>query len=56
MIVYSSMAQTKPLTLVIDDELWHEFKSCVTKERTMNQAVVDLIQDYVNQIKNSKQT
>ena len=48
------MAQTKPITLVIDDELWHDFKSCVTRDRTLNHAIVDLIKDYVHQIKNSK--
>ena len=41
------MKQVKPITLIIDDELWHQFKSTINRDRTLNQAIVDLIKEHI---------
>jgi hypothetical protein len=30
-------------TIRIDSSVWEEFKRCITKEKTMNDAIVELI-------------
>ena len=35
----------KPITLEIDKNLWEKFKATVTRERTLNDAIVDLIKE-----------
>jgi len=37
----------KKLILDIDNELWEKFKAKVSKSKTMNEAVVELIRKYV---------
>ena len=39
----------RPLTLQIEKSLWHNFKSKVKRDKTLNQAVVDLIKKEVKQ-------
>ena len=38
------MTEIKPFTLTIDEELWAKFKATVNRDRTLNQAVIDLIE------------
>jgi len=33
----------------VDDELWNRFKQNVTKDRTINEVIVDLIVQYVEE-------
>lgn len=42
------MNEIKPLTLVIDSELWYKFKENIPRGVTLNKAVVDLIIDDIN--------
>jgi predicted CopG family antitoxin len=30
-------------TITVNDELWREFKKTITKDRTINEAIVELI-------------
>jgi predicted CopG family antitoxin len=34
-------------TITIDDELWEKFKQTVTKDKTINEAIVELIRQKV---------
>jgi len=34
-------------TLAVDDELWEKFKRTVTKDKTINDAIVELIKQKV---------
>lgn len=45
------MAKIKPLMLEIEKELWNEFKSYVRKDKTLNDAVVELIRREVGKEK-----
>jgi len=36
---------TKKIILDIDDELWRNFKKSITRDKTLNQAVVELIEE-----------
>ena len=48
------MVQVKPITLNIDQELWTNFKATVTRDRTLNEAVVQLIQEHIERSKSKK--
>ena len=48
MFNYKKMCKIKPLTLEIEKDVWSKFKSTLTKERTLNAAVVDLIKKEIN--------
>jgi len=37
----------KPITLEIEEELWKKFKAITTKDKTLNEAVVELIKKEV---------
>jgi|GEM_PF-3384309 len=37
----------KPITLKIDRDLWEKFKGIVTRDKTLNEALVDLIEKEV---------
>lgn len=43
----------KPITVEIERELWERFKMTVTRDRTLNEAVVDLIKVKVEETKPS---
>ena len=43
----------KPLTLVIEKELWDKFKEKVPRTIKLNDAVVDLIKEHISKRKNS---
>lgn len=34
----------KPITLEIDKNLWEKFKAIVTRDKTLNEAVIELIE------------
>jgi metal-responsive CopG/Arc/MetJ family transcriptional regulator len=36
-------------TISVDDELWKKFKRTVTKDKTINQAIVEMIRRRVNE-------
>ena len=36
-------------TLVVDDRLWERFKRTVTKDKTLNQVLVELVAERVGQ-------
>lgn len=38
----------KPLTLIIDKDLWEKYKSTIPREITLNDSVVYLINAYLN--------
>lgn len=38
----------RPITLEIDEDLWTEFKETVPRSKTLNQALVELIERAVN--------
>jgi len=46
----------KPLTLWIDKRLWDEFKETVPRNITLNDAVVLLIKEQLNIVRDSKIT
>lgn len=39
----------KPITLEIDDELWQKFKEKIPRTKTLNEAIVELIQNKLAQ-------
>ena len=39
-------------TITVDDEVWKKFKRTVTKDRTINQAIVELIKRKVERKEN----
>lgn len=43
----------KPITVEVEREVWEKFKMTVTRDRTLNDAVVDLIK---LKVKEAKQT
>lgn len=45
------MTNRKKLTLFVKDELWNDFKKTITKDKTLNEAIVDLIQEEINKRK-----
>jgi len=36
-------------TITVDDELWKKFKKTITKDKTINEAIVELIKQKVEQ-------
>jgi hypothetical protein len=53
MILYNiDMAIVTPISVKLEDTLWMEFKSTINRDKTLNQAVVELIQDHVDKVKN----
>ena len=34
-------------TIVVDDDLWRKFKQTVTKDKTINEAIVEMIRERV---------
>ena len=50
------MALITPISVKLEESLWKEFKSTINRDKTLNQAVVELIQEHINKVKNSKQT
>ena len=43
----------KPITLEIEKEVWEKFKSKVTRDRTLNQAIEYLIEKYNEKERNN---
>ena len=41
----------KPLTLIIEKEVWYEFKTIVPSSMTLNDAVVQLIESKIEEEK-----
>lgn len=41
------MSKIKPITIEIEDSLWEEFKKTVNKTTTLNDAVVELINNKI---------
>jgi len=41
------MANIKPITLEIDEEIWNKFKDNVPRRKTLNQALVELIKQFI---------
>jgi fatty acid-binding protein DegV len=42
------------LVLRVDDELWESFKSKITKDKTLHDAVVELIKNFVENSENGR--
>ena len=40
----------KPITLEIDSKLWIDFKNTIPRTKTLNQAIVELIEDHLNKV------
>jgi len=40
----------------VDDDLWDRFKQNVTKDRTINEVIVDLISQYIEEKEESTET
>lgn len=38
---------SKKIILDVDDRLWERFKKIVTKDKTLNQAIIDLIKEKI---------
>jgi len=36
-------------TIVVDDDLWKKFKRTVTKDKTINEAIVEMIRERVEE-------
>ena len=45
------MEKIKPLTLEIEKEIWDRFKEITPRTKTLNDAVVDLIKNYLLKVK-----
>jgi hypothetical protein len=41
------MANIKPITLEIDEEIWNKFKDKTPRSKTLNDALVELIKQYI---------
>ncbi len=46
------MKKIKPITLEIDNSLWLAFKATVKRDKTLNNAIVELIRKEVKNDKN----
>jgi hypothetical protein len=50
LLLYYTMENNliKPITVEINKELWEKFKSTVNRDKTLNQALIELINKEVN--------